>query len=204
MKHITIFILAILFCNSAYSEAIVEFQCGTKFKPKIESEKGEAPRKILSRLQHNPGVNALIPTDPALASSIFIYQQFCNPGDAALTAQCKKESLQDAIDAAVDACKKAAIQKGDDDALYRCKREDCPANSPGCIKLHSNAKCNVDVPVLQCSCGVNKFFEQPTAYTSTVACGCSCSCTASGWADFQCTQCDGTCVQEKQSFCSED
>ena len=198
-------------CLEAHASpgSAVEIDCGGKFGPKANAS-GSSKNTTLKRangtpmrLESNPGVLELIPTNPALAQTFASYQAFCPSNDAALNKQCRGESQQTAVDAAIEECKKAALANGNNDALYRCKRESCQAGDPGCQKLATDSECTVPVPRLQCKCEVAKQFDQPSQYQSTVSCGCSCTCEASGSADFQCTNCDGSCVKEQLSFCGE-
>ena len=173
----------------------VEVTCGGRFSPTIEAAEGRSGPVSLGQLYANPGKLEVVHPPTARAGGYNSYNQFCNPGDAALTAVCTTRSKQAAIDAAIEACERAAIAKGKDDTQYRCKREDCAAGSPGCVKHATDANCSVLVPQLQCKCGVDKQLDNPTAQSSTVSCMCDCVCTADGSADMQCTNCDGTCVK---------
>lgn len=183
----------------------IQVSCGGVFKPKVSNVKGQSDRSIIGRLMSGSTL-ARVPTDPAIHDRILAYTQYCSPNDASLIAQCRQVSQQDAMNDAVENCQHAAQSRGDDDNLYRCKREDCapPIADDSCVKLSTKNECDVPLPQLQCRCTVGKFFEEPDAYTSTVACGCNCTCTASGYAEMQCTNCDGTCVQiGGTSFCGE-
>lgn len=176
------------------AEATVEVECGGSFQPQVDAIEGVS-RETLFRLVGSSGRPRLIPTDPAFLQNSQAVQTFCSTTDGALKARCEAAALQDAINDAVAECRRAAIAKGSDANLYKCKRESCPQGSPGCEIHATNTDCQVLIPKLQCRCGVQPFFEQPFSQISTYACGCNCKCTASGTADMQCTNCDGSCVQ---------
>jgi hypothetical protein len=198
------FTLALPFGGSADpSQPTVEVACGGTFQPQVNPVSGSSSQTLF-RLQGVNGHPALVPTNPAHRRQSLLLQTFCPSGDAALTAQCEAAALQDAINDAVAECRRAAIAKGSDPSLYRCKRESCPPGSIGCEVMATNTDCRVLVPKLQCRCNVQPFLEQPWSPVSTYACGCNCTCTASGGADMQCTNCDGSCAQTSGHSGGED
>ena len=183
----------------------IQIKCGGIFKPKVANVPGDSDNSVLRRLKFGKQLQQ-VSTNPAIYNQTLAYTEFCKPDDVSLLAECRVRSQQDAISDAIENCQKAAQSRGEDDNIYRCKREECspPLKESSCVKHSAKNKCEVLVPQLQCQCSLKKYFEQPYASTSTVACGCTCDCTASGQAEMQCTNCDGTCVQiGGASFCGE-
>lgn len=189
--------VSLLFAVFALADAHaspVNVDCGGQFQPKVSSVSGKAGPTTIAQLLTN-GKPELISPKAANAGLSDQYNRFCSSTSQDLRKQCEQSNLQAAIDNAVENCKRRAIETGNDDTLYLCKKNTCKEGSIGCTKLATNAECEVLYPQLQCSCGVKKVLDQPTARLSTASCLCECTCTVDGSAEMQCTRCDGTCVE---------